>query len=303
MPDEELTQPLLPTRPARTGRVALLSALVAFVLGAAGTGALVWSGQLDRLIPARKNNAPAPILVASNLGGSPAATSPQTLGGAEARLALLEDRFSRIDAQANAASGNAARAEALLIAFAARRAIDRGAPLGYIADQLKLRFGGAQPVAVDTVLAAAREPVTLDQLSIQLDAAGPVLSGNNPNESVWSRGRREVASLFVLRRAATPITRPLDRIANVKLMLAAGRVEEAVAEVERLPGAAEAQDWIAAARRYGEAQRALDLIETTAMLEPRLLNDGQSRAVVQPSPLAPPAPAPLPAPSASATPE
>src|SRR3546814_9831855 len=37
------------------------------------------------------------------------------------RVSELEDRISRINVQAQAASGNAARAEGLLIAFAARR--------------------------------------------------------------------------------------------------------------------------------------------------------------------------------------
>ena len=63
------------------------------------------------------------------------------------RVADLEDRLSRINVQAQAASGNAARAEGLLIAFAARRALDRGSPLGYIDPQLRLRFGDAQPKA------------------------------------------------------------------------------------------------------------------------------------------------------------
>ena len=61
-----------------------------------------------------------------------------------------------------------------------------------------------------------------------------------------------------------------------------------MAEVERLPGAAAAQPWIAAARRYDAIQRALDLIETTAMLEPHRLKDSAGTSVNQPSPLAPP---------------
>lgn len=290
---EQPIQPLLPARPSRTGGIALLSALLAFVLGAILAGWLAWSGQFDRFLPGRQA-ASAPVTMPQKLV-APASTLERdqsaALGGIEGRLALLEERFTRIDAQANAASGNAARAEGLLIAFAARRAIDRGAPLGYIADQLKLRFGGAQPLAVQQVLDAARQPVTLDQLSIQLDAAAPTLSGTNPDESIWTRGKREFSSLFVLRRATTPTARPLDRVVNAKLMLAAGRVEEAIAEIERLPGAGEAHDWIVAARRYGSAQRALDLIETTAMLEQRLLDDGRGQPVKQPSPLTPPAPA------------
>ena len=36
-----------------------------------------------------------------------------------------------------------------------------------------------------------------------------------------------------------------------------------------MPGAAMANDWLIDARRYHEARRALDLIETAAILEPR----------------------------------
>jgi hypothetical protein len=207
----------------------------------------------------------------------------------ETRLALLEDRFSRINEQANAASANASRAEALLIALAARRMIDRGEPLGYLEYQLKLRFGGAQPQAVQTILAASRKPVTLYLLSSQLEAAAPALSGERRNEGTWAKIRREVSSLFVVRRTTTLAAKPLDRAERAQVLLKAGQIDEAIAEVERLPGADDAQAWIAAAHRYADAQRALEVIETTAMLETRGLRDGEGLAVNQPSPLAPPA--------------
>src|SRR3546814_8195783 len=96
-------------------------------------------------------------------------TPPPVIEGAHAaalttRVSELEDRIPRINVQAQAASGNAARAEGLLIAFAARRALDTGGPLGYIEGQLRLRFGRAQPRAVATIINAAREPVTLQDL-------------------------------------------------------------------------------------------------------------------------------------------
>ena len=49
-------------------------------------------------------------------------------------------------------------------------------------------------------------------------------------------------------------------------------------------------------------QRALDLIETTAMLEPRKLNDAAGKAINQPSPLAPAAPTATPTPETSSSP-
>ena len=206
----------------------------------------------------------------------------------KARLAELEKRLTRIDMQSQAASGNAARAEGLLIAYAARRTLDRGAPLGYLEDQLRLRFADAQPNAVETLIAAAHSPVTLDSLYAQLEALAPKLAGAPAGENSWGRVKRELAGLFVIRQQSGASVRPEDRVTQAKLLLTAGKTSEAVAEVERLPGAAAAQPWIAAARRYDAVQRALDLIETTAMLEPHRLNDGAGTKVDQPSPLAPP---------------
>ena len=213
-------------------------------------------------------------------------------GALETRLALLEDRLGRLDLQAQAASGNATRAEGLLIAFAARRTIDRGAPLGYLEDQLKLRFADAQPNALQTVIDAARAPVTLDQLYGELDALSPKLTGAAAREDSWTKVKREFAGLFVIRHETDPTIKPEDRIQRAKLMLTSGKVTEAIAEIGLLPGASGAQPWIANARRYDTLQRALDLIETTALLEPRLLKDDRGTAVVQPSPLNSPAPAP-----------
>ncbi len=296
----DLATPPLAMPPSRKGsaKPILLSALVAFLLGGGLAGWLVWNGELDRLLPRHAQGAAAPVQAAGNLPAAASAKPGSTgtldveraslaVGGVETRLALLEARFSRIDQQAQAASANAARAEALLIAFAARRLIDKGQPLGFVEYQLKLRFGSAQPQAVQTIVNAARDPVTLYLLSSQLAAAAPALSGERRNEGAWDRFSRELASLFVVRRTPSPTTTVLDRAERAQVLLKAGQIDEAITEVEHLPGADDAQDWIAAARRYADAQRALDVIETAAMLEPRGLRDGTGLAVDQPSPLAP----------------
>ncbi len=217
------------------------------------------------------------------------ATPPAMLAtGLETRMAQLEDRLSRLGLQAEAATGNAARAEGLLIAFAARRTLDRGAQLGYLEDQLRLRFADAQPNAVETLIEAAHAPVTLDQLNGELTRLTPKLTGIDRSEDSWSRVKREFASLFVIRRVSEPLNRPQDRIEHAKLLLSTGKVTEAIAEVGQLPGASAAGPWIISARRYETVQRALDLIETTAMLEPRRLRDGDGTAVEQLSPLVEP---------------
>jgi hypothetical protein len=289
--DETLSQPLPIPRQRRTILSTLLVALLAFVLGGAAVTWLAGSGWLTLPggeVAARPEDksAPAPLPTAEVTP-----TVPE-LSGVETRLALLEDRITRVYGEANAASGNAGRAEALLIAYAVRRKIDKGEPLGFVEQQLKLRFGGAQPDAVQTIVTAARSPVTLDDLAGELETIAPALSGTAPDEGTWARIQRELSGLFVLRRGPESTTLPANRLNRARLMLASGQVGDAIAEVERLPGAASAQGWIEAARRYQSMQRALDVIETAAMLEPRNLRDGDGRAVSEPSPLAPPADAP-----------
>jgi hypothetical protein len=48
--------------------------------------------------------------------------------------------------------------------------------------------------------------------------------------------------------------------------LSTGDVDQALAETMRLPGAARVPDWTAKARRYVAAHRALDEIESAALM-------------------------------------
>lgn len=231
---------------------------------------------------------PAP---AQSAEASPAATLTPDLERALAvRVADLEDRLSRINVQAQAASGNAARAEGLLIAFAARRALDRGSPLGYIDPQLRLRFGDAQPKAVTTIVNASRQPVTLEELSAGLDELGPTLMTGSSGAGFWTDFQRELSELFVIRRQGTPSPAPQQRLIRGKRYVETGNVDAAIAEVEKLAGVEKDEDalqWMEKARRYNEARRALDVIETAAILEPQQLRAADGERVDQPSPLAP----------------
>jgi hypothetical protein len=187
-----------------------------------------------------------------------------------ARVAELEQRLSRITLEAASASGNASRAEGLLVAFAVRRALDRGLSLGYLDAQLRLRFGDDQPNAVKTIIDTSRDPVTLEQLRTELDTLAPQLVGRSDGDgSLWTGFQREVSELFVVRPAGTQSTRASERLERARRYLAAGQADKAIAEVEALPGAEAAGEWLIDARRYHEARRALDLIETAAILEPR----------------------------------
>ncbi len=208
-------------------------------------------------------------------------------GGLDSRVAAMEQRLTRLDIQSQAAAGNAARAEGLLIAFASRRAIERGAPLGYLADQLRLRFGEARPNAVQTVIDAAQDPVTLDRLVARLDGLAPILNDAPESEGVFTMLGRELSSLFVVRREDTPSPVGERRLERARLFLESGRIEAAVQEVRSLPNAAEAEGWIADAERFAAAQRALETLETAAVLDPRGLRDSEGETVQQLSPALP----------------
>ncbi len=292
--DEALSPPVTTRAPRRSARWPLLLALLAFALGVAGTVWIASRGYLEDLGLVERSSPPMAARSTLSPGvdaARPTATETAELaevGDVEARLAMLEDRLSRIDLRANAASGNAARAESLLIAFATRRLIDRGERLGYLADQLRLRFANAQPRAVNTVILFGRDPVTVDQLAARLEALSPDLTGTAPDASFLDRALRDVSSLFTVRREPSEVIGPQAAVERARMMLRAGRIDEAVAQVQRLPGADAADKWTLDARRYAQVQNALDLLETTAMLEPNRLQDGLGDRVDQPSPLARP---------------
>lgn len=301
---QDTSATLSPASRPRSRSMTLFVALIAFILGAALVAWASSRGYLESLLPPPDAQETAPAELA---GPEPAARpepaeplSPTqqlaAIGSVEGRLALLEDRLSRIDFQTDAAWGNAARAEGLLIAFAARRMVERGEPLSYVADQLRLRFMNAQPRAVEAIIAFSKDPVTLDELSARLEALSPELTATASETSLWERARGEVTSLFVVRRDSSALLTPSARIDRARVMLTARRIGKAINEVERLPGAEAADTWIADARRYEDVQHALDLLETTAMLEPTRLKDAEGHKVDQPSPLATPAPTASPAP-------
>lgn len=202
----------------------------------------------------------------------------------DGRVVQLEERLNRITVEAQAASGNAARAEGLLVAFAARRSLDSGMPLGYVEGQLRLRFGQAQPRAVATIINAAREPVTLADLRGGLSNVADQLTTPGQQTSWWEALEHEARELVTIRRASTPSPRPEAAMERALRYIDAGRVSAALTEVETMPGRAAADRWMQFARRYIEARRALDLIETAAILEPRQLRTMDGALVPPTSP-------------------
>ena len=285
---------------SRSMRPMLLAVAGSFALGGALVGYVTWRMNQNEAVDAAPNEGEQATLAQTVAEGEPVpspsarptrAANAETVeqmaeqqGGIDQRLAAAEQRLSRLDLQAQAAAGNAARAEGLLIAFAIRRAIDKGAELGYLADQLRLRFGDALPNAVNTILTFSREPVTLDQLTARLDGLAPQLQSGD-DRGGFERFTEELGALFTIRRESAPSPQPEMRIERARLFLLSGRTDSAIAEVREMPGAANAQGWLRDAERYAATQRALDLIETSAVLEPRRLRDGAGNRISQPSPV------------------
>lgn len=222
----------------------------------------------------------------------------RSLSAREARIAgridELEARLATLDGDARAASGYAARAENMMVVVAARRALDRGRPLDYLETQLRNRFGNTRPQAVRMIAAAAALPVTLEDLRVGLNDAAPALVAGPVGEDLWSGIKRELSQLIIIRQGQSPSSRPADRLDRALRRMDAGQVELAVAEVERLPGAASASRWIEAANRYIAARRALIDLETVALEAPLPPIPATEPAfpIVNPTPDAQPAPLP-----------
>lgn len=184
----------------------------------------------------------------------------------EARIAGLEARLGGVENAARRAQGSAGRTDALVVAFATRRAIDRGVSLGYLESLLVDRFGARHPRAVATIVTASRSPVRLDELATDYEKLGPELRGGGPQDNWWSNVRRELGSLIDIHKAGVPSAKPNARYLRAASRLESGDVDSALAETMRLPGASRADAWVGKARRYVAAHRALDEIESSALL-------------------------------------
>jgi hypothetical protein len=245
----------------------LLVGLVLIILGAA---AATWS--LAHYQPAARflgvANQPAAAPPQPRPVATPAA-QPQTAPAPAAdqpRLSDLETRLARVENATRQAQGSAGRADALVVAFAARRAIDRGVALGYLEPLLLERFGAQHEQAVATIVTASHQPVRLNDLIAEYEQLGPVLRRGDTQESWWSSLRRELGSVVEIHRADRPAINPDARYARADRLLSAGDVNQALAETMRLPGAPSASAWVAKARRYILAHRALDEVESAALL-------------------------------------
>jgi hypothetical protein len=256
----------------RTSLSAILLGALLFLL--LGGGATVWTlsrypeaARLAGLKPPEDALAEAPVAVAPSTAQSVAILPPVAgLPATEMRVATLEARLARVEQATARAEGSAGRADALLVAFAARRAIDRGVALGYLEPLLTERFGTSHPQAVATIVTASRRPIRLDQLSADFASLAPRLKVAPESASLWQVVRREMGDLVTIRRADQPSQRPIATYDRAAARLASGQVDQALAEAMRLPGIAGAPNWVRDARIYIAAHRALDQIESAALL-------------------------------------
>jgi hypothetical protein len=108
--------------------------------------------------------------------------------------------------------------------------------------------------------------VRLSELIEQYQTLGPDLRSGGPQDSWWTNFRRELGTLVEVHRAERPATNPEARYNRALQQLSAGDVDQALAETMRLPGAERASDWTNKARRYIGSHRALDEIESAALL-------------------------------------
>lgn len=191
----------------------------------------------------------------------------------------------------NMLSPEVARADGLLLIYTVRRTIDKGAPLGNLAEQLRLRFGATQPQSVAAVLSAGQAPVTIDALKTELRGLAPVLLTGNRDDSNWATVKRELSELFVLRKENGPSLAPNERLIRAEALVDAGTLDLAATEVAVLPGASIAQSWMVRAKRFSDARKALDRLEQVAILQPVAVP-----VIVAPSVEAAPSNVPVPTP-------
>ena len=245
--------------------------ILALALALVGAAAAVWSlahypraartlGVADTT-PQTVTSQPKQAVAAPSAAPATAPAPPDN-----ARIAALEQRVDQVENASARAEGFAGRADALVVAFAARRAIDRGVALGFLENLLVDRFGQQHQAAVATIITSSHQPVRLEELTSEYEALGPELRRGSPQDSWWTGFKRELGSLVEVHRADRPAINAEARYTRAQLRLSSGDVDQALAETMRMPGAARANDWIAKARRYVAVHRALDEIESAALL-------------------------------------
>ncbi len=196
---------------------------------------------------------------------NPVVSVPPVTGDQQivARLAAIEARMALLEARGAGVSGSSSRADALIAAFMARRAIDRGTGLGAAEALLSQQFSVTHPREVAMIVEAARRPVTAAMLTRDLDALSVEPAGSG--EGWWGSFTQSLSELVTVRSAETVPNDPAARLARARLLLASGQVEPARREVAQLPYDERARAWVLNAQRHRDVHAALDRIEAAAL--------------------------------------
>ncbi len=268
-----------PAPPVKSGLKFRHIAVLLFLAFVGGIGLTAWIASQyglvewrDGIVPTSKTSPviatkPAPTAALPAPQSAPVLVPPAPVAGAAATIDTTN------------------RSEAMMIAFAARRAIEGGTSLGNIASQLQQRFGASAPDAVQNIIAGAQQPVTLSGLQSEFDGFDDKLVNASIDAGIWVTMRRELSQLFVLRRGDMPRNNPVMRLDRARQMVNGGDIAGAINQVAPMPGAARAANWLQRARRYVATENALNVIERAALVP----------AIAVDAPVAPAAPsAPVP---------
>ncbi len=254
-------------QPARRGiRGGLFFLTIAFIAGIGVMGWALTQWDVARIwllgeAPVAETARPVPRAdVPQPVFAPPPVAADQQL---VARLAAIEARMALLEANGAGVNGSSSRADALIAAFMARRAIDRGAGLGAAEALLSQQFGVKHARDVAAIIDASRKPVTLAMLTRDLDAliVEPAASG----VGWWDSFTQGFSELITVRSAETVPTDPPARLARARSMLVTGEVERARIEVSQLPFDERARAWVLNAQRYRDVQSALDRVEAAAL--------------------------------------
>jgi hypothetical protein len=188
-----------------------------------------------------------------------------TMEAGTARLQSADQALAaRVDGLATAVAtlsgegrATVAQAQDLLLLAAVRRRFETGRPLGALEGPLEARIAPRDAAAATAIRAWNAAPVTPRSLAARLPAAA--LATPDQPDSWWDAMRSRLSGLVEVRAVADRTA--ADVAAQARAALARGDVGAAVALMARQQDTPERRAWLADARRWLEAVRALDRLE------------------------------------------
>jgi hypothetical protein len=193
--------------------------------------------------------------VAVGVPGNDQVTVSEPIISSSQRVDNPERFLERMNTQSQSAIDAALKSEAILLALATRRRVERGQDLGQLDKQLRSRFEQNWPEEVETVVNFSKDPVTFDNLVLGLEM---IDQGQKETIGVglWTKLAEQFQELFVQRSSG---------LEQVRILLENKNLELAIIEVRQLVNTVSAKDWLTDAERYLEAMEALDRIENAAL--------------------------------------